>query len=98
MTGVWMELCPACDARRPRDHSVAPRPRPRPEGAAEALRGLGDRDHARPWLGPRPTTRRPAQPTSPPPPRASRTRLTPGVCPHRLERCRTSYRTAASLG
>ncbi|MFH9067626.1 DUF6300 family protein [Streptomyces coeruleorubidus] len=53
-TGVWMAFCPACDAERPDAGAVIrwhldPQ---RFESAAEAVRGLGDRDRARPRLGP----------------------------------------------
>ncbi|MFF7379164.1 DUF6300 family protein [Streptomyces massasporeus] len=80
MKGVWMERCPACDAYRPaarafirwyRDTDRAPKALP------PAVQGLGDRDYARPRLGPSTSARASRQPRSPTRPHTARTRLNP---------------------
>ncbi|MFC9681362.1 DUF6300 family protein [Streptomyces sp. NPDC056948] len=81
-SGVWMELCPACDADRPAARAFIPWHRDRdrdrdrdpdcdrdrdPEDAAPVVRGPGGRGHACPRLGPRGAARGSRVPAGPPP-------------------------------
>ncbi|MFI8194515.1 DUF6300 family protein [Streptomyces sp. NPDC085946] len=77
MTGVWMELCPACDAHRPAARAFIQWHRDTdrdPRSLTELFEAWETETmHAHGWVhAPQP---RPAQPTSPPAPRTALRRL-----------------------
>lgn len=61
-SGDWSHFDRADGQARPVGEQADARCSPGPRGTVPAVRGLGERDHARPQLVPRPTLRSPAQP------------------------------------
>ncbi|MFH8470639.1 DUF6300 family protein [Streptomyces sp. NPDC017991] len=106
VSGVIIELCPACDAHKPAARAFLDWHRD-PRILPQFVRGLGDRDHARPRLVPRRRTRSATRATGTPTSRTARAGLTANpkksgeplrVLPRRTACASPGVRSAAQPG